>query len=157
MSLNDIIEQLYDIYINHEPWHTSRISKESFFKYTEKLIGQGNIFCVFDGSKVVGYMEVWKLNYSQFGRLVCGENVAGSDEDVLSGNLGFVANTWVDPEYRKSFGCMGGAIEMLRKMYFDFTRGVDYHCGQAKRKHAQLVKVFRAEKLKGAKYGQHSN
>ena len=52
----------------HENWHTSRLNRCQFDMYTQKLIDQGNIFYVLDGDKVVGYTEVWKINFEQFGR-----------------------------------------------------------------------------------------
>lgn len=151
---NDVLTQLWEIYLRHEDWHTSRLTFDQFCQYTQKLIDDGNIFYVCDGTKVVGYTEVWKINYSQFGRLVCGENIAAANEDVITGKLAYVANVWSDPLYRERFGKMDGVIKAMRKKYYEFTEGVTYHCGQAKRKNAQLVKVFRADKLQGAKYGK---
>lgn len=151
---SSVLDQLYDIYIKYEWWHQNRLSKYQFDHYTQKLIDQGNIFYVLEGEKVVGYTEVWKINFEQFGRLVCGENITADGEDVSTGKLGYVANVWIDETYRNKFGTMDGVVKTMRKMYYEFTKDVDYHCGQAKRKNAQLVKVFRADKLKGVKYGR---
>ena len=147
-----VLEQLYLIYVEQETWHKTRLTKDQFFNYTDKLIRQGNIFFVLDADRVVGYTEVWKISFGQFGRLICGETVAAGEEDVLSGKLGYVANIWVEKEYRQGFGTMKGVVKEMRKMYYAFTADVDYHCGQAKRKNAQLVKVFDNRKLQGVKY-----
>lgn len=147
-----VLEQLYRIYVEGETYIPTRISKAEFFNYTDKLIRQGNIFFILDGERVVGYTEVWKINFDQFGRLLCGQDVSAEVEDVMTGKLGYVANIWVEPEYREGFGTMRGVVKAMRKMYYEFTKDVDYHCGQAKRKNAQLVKVFDAKKLKGEKY-----
>jgi ribosomal protein S18 acetylase RimI-like enzyme len=149
-----ILDQLYDVYVNHETYLPKTLNRDQFFNYTDKLIRQGNIFFVLDGEKVVGYTEVWKINFSQFGRLVCGEDIKAAEEDVSTGKLGYVANIWIAPEYRTGFGGMRNVVKEMRRMYYTFTRDVDYHCGQAKRKNAFLIKVFDNRKLKGSKYGR---
>lgn len=149
LLVDNVLDQLWDVYINHEWWSDHSLRRDQFDRYTQKLIDDGNIFYVMDGSKVVGYTEVWKINFEQFGRLVCGENIAADSEDVITGKLGYVANVWIDVLYRE-----GWVVKAMREKYFDFTKDVDYHCGQAKRKSADLIKVFKASKLKGEKYGK---
>ena len=140
-----ILDQLYDIYETYEYWHTSRLTRTQFDHYTQKLIDQGNIFYVQDGDKIVGYTEVWKINYSQFGRLLCVENIIADGEDVLNGNIAYVANVFIDPLYRQKFGHIDGVIKKMRKQYFEFTENCQYHVGEAKRKSTGLVKVFKAK------------
>ena len=150
-----VLEQLYLIYVEQETWHKTRLNKPDFFNYTDKLIRQGNIFFVLDEDRVVGYTEVWKIDFNQFGRIICGEVFAAGEEDVLNGTLGYVANVWTDQEYRQGFGTMKGVVKQMRKMYYEFTADVEYHVGMALRKNAHMVKTFRADKLKGVKYGRH--
>ena len=149
-----ILEQLYLIHVEQEHWITNKLTKEQFFLYTDKLIRQGNIFFILDGDRVVGYTEVWKISFSQFGRIICGEKFCADGEDVISGNLGYVANVWTDQEYRQGFGTMKGVVKEMRKMYYAFTADVEYHVGMALRKNAHLVKTFKASSLKGEKYGR---
>jgi ribosomal protein S18 acetylase RimI-like enzyme len=145
---SSVLDQLWDIYTTKEWWHTTRLTRDEFYKYTDKLIHQGNIFYVCDKERVVGYTEVWKITFEQFGRLVCGENIAASEEDVQTGKLGYVANVWIDDTYRQDW-----VVKKMHEMYFEFTKGVAYHCGQAKRKSSYMIKVFKASSLKGEKYG----
>lgn len=154
---SSVLDQLYDIYLTKEWWHTTRLTRDQFYTYTARLIEHGNIFYVMDKEKVVGYTEVWKINFEQFGKLICGEPIHASENDVQTGKLGYVANVWIDEAYREKFGNMDGVVKKMRKMYYDFTADCEYHVGQAKRKNAQLVKVFRADKLKGVKYGKLEN
>lgn len=149
-----VLEQLYLIHVEQETWIRNKLTKEQFFDYTDKLIRQGNIFFVLDGERVVGYTEVWKINYEQWGRILCGHNLVADSEDVINGNIGYVANVWVDQDYRQGFGTMKGVVKEMRKMYYEFTADVEYHVGKALRKNAGLVKVFRADRLKGVKYGK---
>jgi Ni,Fe-hydrogenase III component G len=149
-----ILDQLWQIYEKYETYIPKRISKEVFFTYTQKLIDQGNILLACDGERVVGYVEVWRLNFEQFGRVVCGVDVVADTEDVISGKLAYVANVWIDEEYREGFGLKKpvSVVKYLRRKYYIFTRGCEYHCGTANRKAGGLIKVFNTKKI-GKHYG----
>jgi hypothetical protein len=160
-----VLSQLFDIYQTQEWWHKKKLGKEDFFRYTDKLLRSGNIFFVVDGvsptpdgtPRVVGYTEVWKIDYAQFGRLICGEDIKASEEDTQTGKLAYVANVWIDEAYRVGFGefIKVSVVKTMRRMYYEFTADVEYHCGQALRKtQSQPVKVFKAKLLKGEKYGR---
>lgn len=140
--MKSIIEQLYDIYINHEWWHKSKLSFDQFDLYTQKLISQGNLFYEVIDDKVVAYTEVWLINFEQFGRLICDAPFSAYEEDVTSGNLAYVANVWCDENYRR-----GDSIKLMKKEFFDKTQACDYFVGEAKRKKTQPVKVFKRADL----------
>ena len=144
IATQSIAEQLSEIYFKEEDWHPFKISYEDAIKYHTKLYNQGNIQIYEIGGTVLGYFEVWYINFEQFGRLVAHAPFNQMDEDVISGKLAYVANTWIHPEHRK-----GVVYKILRNRFFKMSNKCDYYCGTALRKKTQPIKVFQVNKLKG--------
>lgn len=135
-------EQLYEFY-GLETWHKTRLVKEEFIRYTKHLIEQGNILTVSDGEPCLGYCEFWRLNYEQFGRIICGEEFSALHEDVQTGHIAYVANTFIRPDFRK-----GRVYMLLRNKFFQVNRNCTHFVGEARRKSTAPLKVFKASKLK---------
>lgn len=134
----NIAEQLTDIYLTEETWHVSKLSKEESDLYHDTLLSKGNIIVIRDGEQVVGYCEFWRLTYEQFGRIICGEPFSAMHEDVQTGQIAYVANTFIKKEYRK-----GEVTKMLRNRFFEANTLCTHFCGQARRKKSEPVKVFK--------------
>lgn len=138
-----LVEQLVSIYYQHEWWHDSKMSKEEAYKYHEKLLTNGNIITYVDGLRVLGYVEVWRVTYEQFGRILCRAPFSSYLENVTGGYIAYVANTWISEGYRKT-----GVAKWLRNEFFKQNYGAKYFCGEARRKRTGLLKVFKKEDLK---------
>jgi len=138
----DIINQLTDIYINYENWHEHKLSEEEARKYFQRLIEKGNIISYTDNGSVVGYVEFWRINYEQWGRIVCGETFSAYTEDIVNGNIAYVANAWIHPDYRRTKIFRMGKMEFFKRNF-----KCDYFVGEARRKKCGLIKVFKKAEL----------
>ncbi len=88
------ISQLWDIYNTKEDWHKKRLNEEEFYRYTFRLINTNNLFYEMVDGKVTGYVEVWRINYEQFGRISCGEKFYVYDENITDGCIAYINNMW---------------------------------------------------------------
>jgi len=139
-----IPEQLVEIYLNKEWWvrEEDKLPYNTALRYYTKLYNQGNILVCEINEEVVGYVEFWKINFEQFGRIICHAKFCGDGEDIQNGNLAYVANVWIAPEHRNSW--------VTKKLKIDFyknTHNCEFFCGQATRKKTQPVKVFKKSEL----------
>lgn len=140
-----IIEQLIEFYYDPkaEYWHKERLDRRASWMYHEKLLGQGNIITVADGDVLAGYCEFWRISFEQFGRIVCGEPFPAIHENVLNGQVAYVANTYIRPYYRNK-----DVYKMLRNRFFEFNQDCTHFCGHARRKSSEPLKVFKREHIK---------
>jgi len=144
-----IAEELTEIYLKNEWWHTKKLSKSEALKYHKALLDKGNILVYREDNELLGYVEFWNINFEQFGKLICKEPFSPLIQNVTDGNIAYLANTWINPKYRHT------KVYRILKMNF-FT--VNYHCeyfvGEALRKKTQPVKVFKRDQLiKGVNNG----
>ena len=139
---NSIVSQLVDIYFNEEWWHTTKMPPEQAFNYHQTMLDKGIIQICEQAGIVLGYIEVWKINFEQFGKLICHAPFKAIDEDVISGNIAYLANTFIKKEYRKSY-----VKKVLKLKFFSYTHNCQYYVGNALRKSTQPVKVFCKDNL----------
>ena len=138
----NITEQLTTIYFTQEWWHHNKLPREEAMKYHSKLYNDGNITVYLKDEEVLGYLEVWRINFEQFGKLICHAPFSAYLQDIKSGNIAYVANTWIAPEHR------GGVVyKYLRNSFFINNHSCDYFVGQAMRKRTQPIKVFKKSNL----------
>lgn len=140
----DLTEQLTRIYLDHENWHASKLDEENSRLYHRELLERGNIITMLDGDLLVGYVEYWRLNYEQFGRIICREPFSAIQEDVQTGNIAYVANTFILPAYRK-----GQVYKRLRDRFFEVNKLCTHFVGEARRKSSAPVKVFKRGEVYG--------
>ena len=143
MTIMDIINQLVNIYFKYEHWQKNKMPYDIAYAYHKKLYELGNMQIYEEKGKVLGYVEFWLINFEQFGRIICHETFYADGENVIRGNIAFVANVWVDPQYRNSY-----IIKELKLKFFKNTFHCDYFVGEAIRKtSSQPIKVFRKSDL----------
>ena len=140
-----IIEQLNDLYYTQETWTKKKISNEEITKYHQRLYDSGNIIVYRELGVILGYVEVWRINFEQFGRLVCHVPFSAYLENVKDGNIAYVANTWIDKNFRRS-----NVTKYLKDEFFKQNQHCDFFVGEALRKvSSQPIKVFKRKKLEG--------
>ena len=142
MENDEIVKQLTQIYLREEKWHSTYLDEESANEYHKELLQRGNILSCSQGDLLLGYVEFWRINYEQFGRIICGEGFSALCEDVIHGYIAYVANTYIRPEYRK-----GEVYKMLRDRFFEFNKDCTYFVGHARRKKSEPVKVFKVKDI----------
>lgn len=121
----DIIEQLIEIHYTHEAWH-GNMSKKSASDYFSTLMERGNLLISFDGEKVTGYAEAWKLSYAKFGYYMLSEYFDINKLSTVSGEVCFIANICILPEYRKT-----GVIKDLLKQAREYGSDCLYFAGRS--------------------------
>lgn len=144
-----IVDQLWEFYEKYEDWHKSRLAEAEARVYFTALLERGNIITVADGDRLLGYVEFWRLNYEQFGRIICGEEFSALHEDVSSGNVAYVANTYILPTARR-----GQVFKMLRDRFFAANRLCTHFIGEARRKNCAPLKVFRRNQVMKLQYAE---
>ena len=140
--MDEIIDHLVRVYYEEETWHKTRMPKEEAVKYHRKMYEDGCILVYRELNVVLGYIEVWRINFEQFGRLICKHPFSSYLEDVRNGNIAYVANTWVDKKFRG-----GSVMKMLSIMFFAKHYDADYFVGERMEKKSQPVKVFNRAQL----------
>jgi len=132
-----VIDQLIEVYKNEEWWIKDKIEDSEIRKYYEKLIDQGNILIYEVEGELLGYIEFWRINFEQFGRIICNDEFSAYIEDINSGNIGYVANVWIKKSHRRS-----GIMKLLALGFCRKNILCDYFVGRARRKKCEPVKVF---------------
>jgi ribosomal protein S18 acetylase RimI-like enzyme len=134
----DIIDELLDVYYKNEYWHQNKMPEEEARKYHKKLLEQGNIIPYVDNGNLLGYVEFWRINFEQFGKIICKVPFSAYLQNVTDGNIAYLANVWINPEFRHS-----GVIKALKMKFFAANYKCEYFVGEALRKRTQPVKVFK--------------
>lgn len=135
-------ELLENCYRTEQPWQEQLMSKEDAISYFEAMIKRGNIISLQDNGILLGYVEVWRINFEQFGRLVCKAPFYTLEESTEYGPICFVANVWIKPDFRR-----GMVFKALEAIFFKMNNKCEYYCGFAWRKKTRPVKVFKREAL----------
>lgn len=137
MDIKIILNQLSKIHYEEEWWINDKLPKEEIDKYHMNLIEKNRLLFYAQGEKLLGYVESWRLDYDQWGRIVCHESFSPCDNDVTHGDICYVANVWVDKEHRNS-----QPIQMLKNSFFIQNCDAKYFVGHALRKKTQPIKVL---------------
>ncbi len=138
----NIIDHLYEIYLKEEWWDTPKVERHVIDAYHRVLLSRGNIFYEDEGDKLIGYAEILKINFEQFGKVICKAYFDHMVEDTLQGNIALVQSVWIDKEHRNT-----NVIKNMKVKFLEFTKDCDYFTGIALRKKTQPVKVFHRSKL----------
>lgn len=131
----DIVKQLLDIYYKYEYWHKNKMPYDVAYSYHKTLLENGNIIVHIKDGKVLGYVEFWKITPEQIQKVI-NENFNADTENIKDGEVCYVANCWIQPEYRNN-----GVYKILKKKLFD-ANDSPYYVGQ-KAKFNKQLKIHR--------------
>ena len=135
---DDIINFLVDIYHSDEEWwHNEKMSKEDSFEYFKCMINKGRIIYLIEDGIMLGYLESWRINYEQMGKLICHAPFSSCVQDVENGFICYLSNIWIKPSERR-----GKVFKELKRLFFEQNNDCLYFIGHAMRKKTQPVKVF---------------
>lgn len=139
----NLVDQLVEIYYAEEWWQKDKLTHQAAYYYHDTLLNKKNRIVPFLCNDVVlGYVESWRINFEQFGRLVCHAPFNAPEEDVETGNIAYVANVWVRKQERR-----GEVIRFLKDEFVKQNFMCEYFCGEAIRKKTGLIKVFNRSKI----------
>lgn len=96
----------------------------------------GNIVTIVEDDELKGYIEVWRLNYEQLGRLMCGETIFAFDENITTGEIAYVNNGWIAETYRNKEIC-----KHLERMFIDKFKDCKY-VARKRYKYNETFKVY---------------
>lgn len=135
-----MIDKLIRVYLEEEHWHGNKLSEADAARYFETLIAKDRLIVHLEEGNIAGYVEWWRINFEQFGRLICHEPFFIELEDIETGPICYVANIWIDPKWRRShvLGC-------LKEGFFRENESAKFFVGEALRKKTQPVKVFKMQ------------
>ena len=134
-----LAEKLAEFYHNYDPIHKNTDMERST-KLMQSLLERGRLIVEFNGAEeIVGFVESWRVNYEQFGKLICYPGYPEDFDkwDINSGNICYLSNIVIHPAYR-----MGTTIKLFKNEFFRQNFKCDFFVGQAYRKRHQPLKVF---------------
>lgn len=146
-----LVGQLVEFYYVYDQFQEPRIPEPELRNTLFVLLQKNRILVCVEGDQLLGYVECWRVNFEQLGRLMC--HVKPFDvglEDIEHGNICYINNTTIHPEYRRSW-----VARYLRTLVFDTNRECEFFLGEALRKRTQPVKIFRADAIHYAKELSH--
>lgn len=132
--------ELASIYLDKMTHHKVKLSRDEAIRYYSYLCEQGLLSVVLEVERIVAVVEWYRINYSQLGRLICFAPFNIYDEDILSGNITYVSDVWIDEDYRQP--------EMIKKLRHDLflaNHNCDYFFGEEERKKVKCVKIFKRQ------------
>ena len=144
--MKNLIKQLTDVYLNeelyNESWQRTKLTREEADYYFQTLTDKERLFCCTNEGQLIGFVETWKLDYEQFGRIIAGEPFCPCTENIEEGEVAYVGDVWVHPDYRK-----GRTIHILKEAFKEMNRDCKYFVGEAKRKACQPIKVMKRKDI----------
>jgi len=135
-----LIAELVRLYIDKLTHHKTKLSEEEALRYYTYVTSRGCIYTYVQGGNILGFVETWRLSFEQFGRLICVAPFNIYDEDITTGPLCYVADTWIDPKHRNT-----EVVKNLKEQFFQRNIDAEFFCGEALRKKTQPVKVFKKQ------------
>jgi len=135
-----MIEQLLEFYYKYDKFQNNCSDESKIRRIYEIMHERDRLHMYLDNSgELLGYGESWRINFEQFGRIVCGQNFYDhlEDEDIETGNIAYLANVTIHPDWRGTY-----VLGILRNDFFTKNYTAEYFCGHAKRKKHQPMKVF---------------
>jgi len=138
----NIIDQL--IQFHRGEWFQAhdKQTDEQLRLYFETMVRKNRMIFAMQGDEVLGYAESYRLDYAQFGRLVCGEDIVVDREDVETGPIAYLANVHVKEAHQSSW-----PIKYLKLEFFKQNYTASYFCGYAERKKHRPWKIFKRQQL----------
>lgn len=135
----DIIKQLNEFYYKYDRFQGEELLNEKdITHYHETALEKGTIaIALSESGKLLGYVEMWRISFEQFGRILCCAPFSIYSEDLEHGNICLVRNVTIHPEWRRSW-----VLPFLRNELFIRNIDAEYFVGEAKRKKTGLVKTF---------------
>jgi hypothetical protein len=152
-----ITKLLTKCYLTQQPWQEFFMPEKDAIDYFGKMIDRGNIISIVYENELLGYVESWKINFEQLGRLVCKAPFFTLEENTTDGEICFLANIWINSDYRR-----GLIFKSMEIEFFKNNSDCEYYCGFALRKGTRPTKVFKKSQLNsklftGALYGNFND
>lgn len=125
------------------PKQSIMLNHDEAIEYFERLMIQGNIITYIKDGELLGFLEFWRLDYSQFGRVCCNWTLEHG-EDLLEGEVALISRMWITPEDRNS-----EVFTILASMFISRNKDAkNFAAMQMHKKHKPLQIYSRDQILK---------
>lgn len=136
-----IVDQLVSIYKEKLPPNPIMLNYLEAKEYFERLLMQGNIITYVIDGELYGFIEFWRVDFSQFGRLCCNWTLT-HDEDLLTGNIALITRMWIDPEKRND-----EAFQILSAMFLSRNKDAEHFATFQRHKNHKPLQVYTRDEL----------
>ena len=135
----NLVDEIHYFWKNYDPTTIYSLSDSRVKEQIQVLLDKGRILAVTDreDGSLLGYVESWRINYEQFGRIICQQPFNVLLEDINNGTICYLSNITIHPDHRRST-----VINTLKDKFFLQNNMCEYFVGEAKRKKTQPLKVF---------------
>jgi len=139
----DIIERITYIYENNLPKCPIMLPHSEGIQYFTRLMMNGNIITYIQDGELLGFIEYWRVNMEQFGRICCNLTLT-HDEDLNSGEICLITRMYIIPDMRNAHTFIHLGSQLLAK-----NRDADFYAAmQFHKKHKPLQIYTRDQILK---------
>ena len=139
--MSSIVEQLGRIYYTLGYEGTRALTELEIDRYYSLMIRHGRINIYLEGDTVIGFIESWRLNHEQLGKVLCWDNFNALEEDVTTGKIAYISDIWVDKEHRNK-----GIVKMLIAMFARANKDAEYFISdRVKNNNYKYVRVYDKE------------
>lgn len=144
-----LIDQIYKFHMEYD---TIEHNPDRLKEWIQFSLDRDRYSLAMDGDRLLGYVESWRINYEQFGWIMCNTptppNIVDWEWNISDGNIAYLANIVIHPDFRGKT-----VIKLLKNMFWEKNFVCDFFLGEAKRKKHQPVKVFNKQQF-WKKYGE---
>ena len=135
--MTNLIDQLIEIYFECEDWHNTKLTRQQSENYFRKLLEKGNLITYSNFKWIIGYIEYWRINLDQLGRLLSDQPFYPMDEDISTGEICYVANIFIREPNRNS-----RVIQYLKTTLEFKCRNCKYITGH-EMSHSKRFRIFK--------------
>ena len=139
-DLDQLAGQLADFSLKYDPYQQKDVSKEHIKNTFVTLLDKNRVIYKLDpNGDLIGFVESWRINYEQFGKLICNPNKQPDlrQWDIETGNICYLGNILIHPDFRQ-----GLVIRYLKTEFFKQNFMCEYFVGERVAKKHKPVKVF---------------
>lgn len=137
----NIIEKIIDLYENILPKNQIMLPHSEALEYFERLMMNGNIITYVKDGELLGFLEFWKVNFEQFGRICAGVTLDHS-EDLLNGNIGMITRMWITPTMRN-----GETFLHLGRAFLEKNQGCSHYAAMQFHKNHKPLQVYSRDQI----------
>jgi ribosomal protein S18 acetylase RimI-like enzyme len=118
----------------------SPLTDDALCAYFIALDHRRNLIVEYDYEfEIIGFIELWRINYEQLGRIIVYGSLDAREENTTDGELCFLANLAIHPEHRH-----GPVGHLLRNRFFKENYSCTHFCGDSRRrKHHHTFNLYK--------------
>lgn len=138
-----IVKELTNLYLNVLPKNTIMLPYDEALAYYERLLMNGNVITYVKDGELLGYIEFWRLDFSQWGR-ICANMTLAHEENLTEGPVCLIVSMWIKQDLRN-----GETFLFLGRSFLEHNKDAEHFAAQqVQKKHKPLQVYSREEVLK---------